>query len=74
MADMLEIVTKQERDGKVRFYTELAKHRKLIDKKYDQTSSGPCWMEIEESFLELKDAFVTWEAFKASLDIYRDEV
>ena len=73
MADMLDIVKKQERDGKFRFYTELAKHRKLVDIKYDQTTSDPAWMEIEESFQELKDAFITWQAFKAALDIYRDE-
>lgn len=72
MSDMLDIVTMQEHQGKKRFYEELVKHRSLIEQKYDQTKSDPAWMEIEESFLELKDAYVTWQAFKASLDIYRD--
>lgn len=73
MADMLEIVRKQEHDGMIRFYTELANHRQLINRYYDYESSNPAWAQVEESFLELKDAFITWQAFKAALDMARDK-
>lgn len=70
---MVEIVSRQAADHKKLFYTELCKFRKLINQKWDQKEEDPAWMEIKESWEELQDAYITWQAFLASLDIFHDE-
>lgn len=68
---MLEIVTRLEQQEKDRFHEELGRLCCLIEQYTDQEQNNPSWSELEEHFLEAKDAFVTWQAFEASLGIYR---
>lgn len=70
--DMLDVVKTEIHEGKKRYYTDLARLRKIVNKMYDHNAESPCWMELEESFQELKDAYITWTGQRALLDIYYD--
>jgi hypothetical protein len=71
--DVTTIVTRLEAEQRKCFYQNLGKLKILVDQRWDHKKPNPAWMEIEDAFAELRSDFVTWQAFKAALDIQREE-